>query len=242
MTARERPPTLGILLLENAPLTMPGAMGAPESFAYPTLRRTVRGAWVENVVHGDPVALDAYVEAARALERSGAAAITTNCGFTVLYQSRLSARVPVPVATSSLLLLPLMARMLPPDRAIGVVTYDARRLGAAHLEAAGAAGIPLVTAGIEDSETWAELGKPEPQVGVDALARDVLAAVRGLLRAHPEVASLLLECAAFCPVSRQVRAEFGLPALDFLTLADTLVGSLMGGRHPDLAQIVPGGS
>jgi hypothetical protein len=130
----------------------------------------------------------------------------------------------------------------PPAPADGADAAAGPGLGAAHLEAAGAAGIPLVTAGIEDSETWAELGKPEPQVGVDALARDVLAAVRGLLRAHPEVASLLLECAAFCPVSRQVRAEFGLPALDFLTLADTLVGSLMGGRHPDLAQIVPGGS
>lgn len=237
MSRRKPSDALGILLLENAPLTLPRAMGAPETFACPTLYRTVPGAWVDNVVHGDPAALDAYLAAARALERAGAAAITTNCGFTVLYQARLSAGVSVPVATSSLLLLPLLARLIPRGRAIGVVTYDARRLGPGHLEAAGAGAhaVPLVTAGIEDTGSWAELAKPEPRLTLDALARDVLETVRRLLRGHPEVSALLLECAAFCPVTPHVRAELRVPVLDFITLADTLVGSVTGLRPRDHA-------
>jgi hypothetical protein len=133
-----------------------GAMGNPGTFAYPTRYRTVPGARVDNVVRGDASALAAYVESARALEREGAVAITTNCGFTVLYQRALSARVGVPVATSSLLLLPLMARVLPPGRAIGVITYDGTRLGARHLEAAGLddGDAPVVIAGIEGTESW----------------------------------------------------------------------------------------
>jgi hypothetical protein len=218
-------------LLENAPLTLAGAMGNPETFAYPTRYRTVPGARVDTVVRGDPAALDAYVESARALEREGVAAITTNCGFTVLYQGRLSASVSVPVATSSLLLLPLMARILPPGRAIGVITYDAERLGPLHLQAAGlgAGDARVVTAGIEGTDSWAELAKPEPRLAIDALARDVLGAVRRVREAHPELSSILLECAAFCPLAPRIRAEVGQPVLDFVTLADTLVGSVRAG-------------
>jgi hypothetical protein len=229
---RGRPAALGILLLENAPLTLPGAMGAPDTFAYPTIHRTVPGAWVDNVVRGDPAALEAYVEAGRELERAGAAAITTNCGFTVLYQAALSARLPVPVATSSLLLLPLMARLLPRGRSIGVLTYDARRLSRAHLDAAGVPDgtVPLAVGGIEGTGTWAELARPAPRVGPETLAADVLGAARALLGARPEVSSLLFECAAFCPVSPRARAELRVPVFDFVTLADILAASATGAR------------
>ncbi|MGH7263441.1 MAG: aspartate/glutamate racemase family protein [Candidatus Rokuibacteriota bacterium] len=232
MSGRNGSGALGILLLENAPLRLPRAMGSPETFACPTLYRTVPGAWVDNVVHGDEKVLEAYIDAARALERAGAAAITTNCGFTVLYQAGVSASVSVPVATSSLLLLPLMARLAPPGRAIGVLTYDGRRLRPRHFEAAGLGGqdVPIVTAGIEGTESWAELAKPEPRVTVEALARDVSSAVHKLLGAHPEVAALLLECAAFCPLTPRIRAEVRRPVLDFITLADVLVGSVAAGR------------
>jgi hypothetical protein len=223
---------LGILLLENAPLTLPGALGNPQTFASPPLYRTVPGARVDNVVRGDPAVLEAYVESARAVERDGAAAIITNCGFTVLYQAGLSRAVSVPVAASSLLLLPLMARLLPPGRSLGVVTYDARQLRARHLQAAGrpARSTAVRVAGIEDTESWAELARPEPRVTHEGLARDVLAAVHRLVGDHPEVASLLFECAAFCPVTSLVRAEVRRPVFDFVTLADVLVASVTGGR------------
>jgi hypothetical protein len=232
MSGAHEPGRLGVLLLENAPLRLPRAMGNPATFPYPTLYRTVPGAWVDTVVDGDETVQAAFVDAARALERAGAAAITTNCGFTVLYQAALSASVSVPVATSSLLLLPLMARLLPPGRAIGVLTYDGRRLRPRHLEAAGVRGaeVPLVTAGIEDTESWAELAKPEPRVMLERLARDVLGAVEKLLGAHPEAASLLLECAAFCPLTPRIRAEVQRPVLDFISLADALVGSVAARR------------
>jgi Asp/Glu/hydantoin racemase len=225
-------PVLGILQLENRPLALPGSLGHPATFAYPTRGRIVPGARVDTVVGGDTALAEAYVEGARALARDGATAITTNCGFTVLYQARLSAAVGIPVATSSLLLLPFMAAALAPGRAIGLVTYDAGRLTPRHLAAAGAPAAEgrIVTAGIEGSRSWAALADPEPDVTVDSLATDVLAAVRALLVAHPEVACLLLECAAFCPVAPRVRAETGRPVFDFVTLADLVMATVPRGR------------
>ena len=58
--------------------------------------------------------LPAFVEGARALEREGVGAVTTNCGFLVKYQRELAAAVAVPVFSSSLLLVPLVHRVLPP--------------------------------------------------------------------------------------------------------------------------------
>jgi len=227
---RQDVPALGILTLENAPLRIPGAMGNPDTFPYPTRYRTVPGAWVARVLRGDPEVGEAYVDAARALTREGVAAITTNCGFSVVYQARLAAAVPVPVATSSLLLLPWMARLVPRGHRIGVATYDARSLTPAHLRAAGLLGddLSVVVEGIDGTEAWAELARPEPRVRRTDLERDVLAAVRRMLGTHPDISIVLLECAAFCPVTPSVRAEAQRPVFDFVSLANLVMASVAG--------------
>jgi hypothetical protein len=229
-------PVLGILALENAPLRIPGAMGNPATFPYPTRHRTVPGAWVEGVLRGDRELGAAYVDAAWRLVDEGVAAITTNCGFTVVYQARLAAEIHVPVATSSLLLLPMLARLLPEGRAIGLVTYDARSLTAAHLRAAGLSGDdpPVVIAGIDGTDTWAKLAQPAPSIHPDDLERDVLAVVRRMLGAHPAISLVLLECAAFCPVAPRVREETNRPVFDFVTLANLLMASVAGRGHAGL--------
>jgi Asp/Glu/hydantoin racemase len=222
--------TLGILQLENRPMTVPGAMGHPGTFAYPVRR----GAWVDGVVRGDPDLAGAYVEAARALEQGGVAAITTNCGFSVLYQAALREAVAVPVASSSLLLCPLVSSLAPGHGKIGVLTYDARHLGERHLRAAGFTGevSSVVVAGIEGTASWAELGKPEPAVDATRLAADVREAAARLLITHPEVGALLLECAAFTPFAAQIRADAGRPVFDLVTLADALMASVARGPRP----------
>jgi hypothetical protein len=219
--------TLGILQLENRPLTIPGALGDPGRFAYPIRARIVPGARVDTVVGGDPALAAAYVAGARALEAEGATAIITNCGFTVLYQSAMSGAVGIPVAASSLLLLPLLIQTLPPGRRIGLLTYDAAGLSARHLEAAGVrpGDERIAVAGIDGSPSWKALAEPLPEVTVEGLATDVLAAVRSLRRTQPDVGVLLLECAAFCPVTARVRVETALPVLDFVSLADILMAA-----------------
>lgn len=226
-------PALGILELDIVSLGWPGTMGHPATFAYPVLRQIVAGATVDNVLRGDPALATAYAAAARSLAAQGAAAITTNCGFAVVYQAAVSAGVGVPVATSSLLLLPLLARLLPAGRVIGIVTFDSRQLGPRHFECAGLAGdaVPIIVAGIEESESWHELAKREPRLTLPILERDVIAAVERAADTHPEISVLLLECAAFCPLTARIREATGYPVLDFVTLADLLMAGVSG-REP----------
>src|SRR5262249_59909547 len=96
---------------------------------FPVRYRRIDGSTSDAVVRrGSRELLPLFIDGARHLEREGARAITTSCGFLAKFQAEMAAAVSVPVFTSSLLLVPLVHRMLPPDRAVGVLTVDASSL------------------------------------------------------------------------------------------------------------------
>src|ERR671922_1618717 len=130
--------TVGILMLDTRFPRIAGDMGNAATFPFPVRYHRVTGASPDLVVRrGAAGLLDAFVDGARALEREGVGAVTTNCGFLVKYQRELAASVAVPVFTSSLLLVPLVHRMLPPGRRVGLMTVNAASLGPEHLAGAG---------------------------------------------------------------------------------------------------------
>src|SRR5690242_5868536 len=95
--------SVGILMLEAQFPRIPGDLGNATTFPYPVLYHVVRGASPQRVVlEGDSTLLEPFMEGARALERGGVRAITTNCGFLAMFQRELAAAVRVPVFTSSL--------------------------------------------------------------------------------------------------------------------------------------------
>src|SRR5215216_1676728 len=114
--------SIGILMLQTRFPRVPGDMGNATSFAFPVVHRIVEAATPQRVVTaGDPRLLTPFIEAARELEQQGVLAITTNCGFLAMFQAELAAAVDVPVFSSSLLLVPMLRRMLRPDRRIGIL-------------------------------------------------------------------------------------------------------------------------
>src|SRR5918994_3223837 len=109
--------SVGILMLDTRFPRIPGDMGNAATFPFPVRYHRVSGAAPDLVVRrGAEGLLDAFVEGARLLEREGVGAVTTNCGFLVKFQREMAAAVRVPVFTSSLLLVPLVHRLLAPGR------------------------------------------------------------------------------------------------------------------------------
>src|SRR5262245_62716288 len=99
---------LGILMLEARFPRIPGDMGHAGTWPFPVLYKVVTGASPRRVViDAASGLLSSFIEAARELESLGADGITTNCGFLSLYQRELAAAVRVPVATSSLMQVPM---------------------------------------------------------------------------------------------------------------------------------------
>src|SRR5581483_11770005 len=130
---------VGILMLETQFPRIPGDTGNALTWPFPVLYKVVPGATPDRVVrHQSAGLLEAFLDAAAELVRLGADGITTTCGFLSLFQREIAAHVGVPVATSSLMQIPLIERILPPGRRVGVLTVSAASLTAEHLSAAGA--------------------------------------------------------------------------------------------------------
>ncbi len=227
--------TVGILMLDTRFPRIPGDMGNAATFDFPVRYHRVSGADPDLVVRGRAAGLlPRFVEGARALEREGVGAITTNCGFLVKFQRELAGAVTVPVFTSSLLLVPLVHRMLPHGRRVGILTVDAAALSREHLEGAGVtADIPIALAGLETEKEFTRvlLGN-ELELDVDAARDEHVRIARRLLGDHPDVGAIVLECTNMPPYTADIQRVTGLPVFDIVSLVRLVHAGLVAGLGP----------
>jgi hypothetical protein len=206
---------LGVLMLDTRFPRVPGDIGNPATFAFPVRYKVVPGASARRVVQGlDSALLKPFIDAGRALVGEGVTAITTSCGFLVRFQQALQAALPVPVWTSSLLLLPELQRSAP----AGVVTVHAASLTLDHLRAAGArADTPIE--GLEPDCTFQRtLLQDETTLDVAAARSATVNAALRLLARRPQIRSIVLECTNMPPYAEAVRLATGLAVHDITTL------------------------
>lgn len=224
--------TIGILVNEAHFPRLPGALGNATTFPFPVLHLVVRGATGERVVReADHAIIEPYLAGARELEAAGARAITTSCGFTAMFQRELTEAVNVPVFASSLLLVPVIARMLRPGQRVGIVTADAMHLTPRHFEGAGIDGARVAVAGLEGRpEFEAVVFRDKPDLDVARMQAEVVDVATALVARHPEVRALLLECSLLPPFAPAVQAATRLPVFDFTTLVSMVHSALV--RHP----------
>jgi Asp/Glu/hydantoin racemase len=206
---------LGILMLEARFPRIPGDMGNATTWPFPVLYRVVRGASPQKVViERAKGLLNAFLDAASELVELGADGITTNCGFLSLYQNELAKHVGVPVATSSLMQIPFLQSVLPPGKRVGVITISAKTLTADHLKAIGVdPSIPIV--GTEGGREFSRaIIGDEGELDVAAAEQDILDAGDELMRKHPDVGAIVLECTNMVPYARALRDRLSLPVYD----------------------------
>jgi Asp/Glu/hydantoin racemase len=212
---------------------IPGDVGNPRTFDFPVLYEVVPGASPDRVVRRCAEGLlEPFLEAATKLVARGAAGIVGNCGFLSLFQEQLAARCGVPVASSALMQAPLIERLLPPGRRVGILTICAASLTPAHLEAAGVApDVPI--AGTEGGREFSRVILNDlPEMDVAEAARDVLSAGAALVECHPEVGALLFECTNMCPFARDLSRRLGLPVFDMVSFVTWFHGGLVPRRWP----------
>lgn len=230
------PGFLGVLMLDTRFPRIVGDIGNPATFGFPLRHAVVAGASPQRVVRErDLSLLQPFIEAGRALVAQGARAITTSCGFLVLFQSELGRALPVPVWTSSLLLLPELQAALPAGRRAGVITIDAASLGADHLRAAGADPATPVEGVAPGCSLQRTLLGNLPTLDEAQASREVVAAGRRLVARCPEVGAIVLECTNLPPYAGALRAALGLPVHDMRTFLDERWRSLVAANGENRA-------
>jgi Asp/Glu/Hydantoin racemase len=226
--------TVGILMLDTQFPRIPGDMGNASTFPFPVRYQRVDGASPDLVVRrGAAGLLPAFVDAARRLEHEGVGAITTNCGFLVKFQRELAAAVRVPVFTSSLLLVPLVHRLLPAGRRVGIMTVNSAGLTPEHFAGAGIGDIPVAVAGMEDEKEFTRvmLGN-EIVLDVDVAREEHVRVARRLVEEHPDVGAIVLECTNMPPYAADIQRATGLAVFDIVSLVTMVHTALAAGLPP----------
>ena len=221
---------VGIIMLDCAFPRPPGDIGNARSFPFPVRYEILEGIPAAHLTRQEePAAVAALIAAAQRLERAGARVILTSCGLFLRYQARLAAAVTVPVATSSVLFLPFLTGLLPPERKVGILTADASALSPALSQAGWSESGRVVIAGMEGCPVFRRtILEPGPPLELDPsrLQAEVIGVADLLLKQEPKVAALLLECTNLPPYSQTLREALGLPVFDVLDLARLLHGAV----------------
>jgi Asp/Glu/hydantoin racemase len=226
--------SVGIMMLRTRFPRIPGDLGNGTTFNFPVRLKVVEEAVYHRVVGADKALLTPFVEAAKELEAEGVRVITTNCGFLAIFQKELTAAVNVPVFTSSLLLVPLVHRMLRPNQRVGIMTVSGENLGEKQFNGCGwsSTDIPVVIAGMEDEKLFTSVFRDDLlSMDVEQMQRDMVAVARRLVEEHPDVGAIVFECTNMAPYAHAVQAAVGLPVFDIQALIRMVYRSLHQCRY-----------
>jgi Asp/Glu/hydantoin racemase len=225
--------TVGIIMLEATFPRIPGDIGNALTWPFAVHYRVVSGASPDLVVrHNGKDALPLFIAAAQELVAAGADGITTSCGFLALMQHEISAAVSVPVATSSLMQVPMVQATLPPGKCVGIITISKSTLTSDHLIAAN---VPLDTpiVGTENGRAFtAGILDGHQQLNIDDCRQDLLDAAQLLVDEHESLGAIVLECTNMVPYAADIRKATGLPVYSMYSYICWFQMGLMPRRFP----------
>ena len=193
--------TVGILMLETQFPRIYGDMGNAMTWDFPVQYRVVDGATPDKVVRSKPTELtENFIEAGRELVRSGCDGITTNCGFLSLIQDEIKQALGVPVATSSLMQVPMVQTLLPAGKRCGVITISKASLTDEHLIAAGApVDTPIIGTEGGRNLTTSIMGD-KLEIDFEACRLDMIDSGLEMVQSHPDVGTIVLEVTNMDPL------------------------------------------
>jgi hypothetical protein len=213
--AQTGPKPWGVLMLDTQFPRWMGDIGCPDGWPVELLYQKVNGMFPKEIVRSSETlqkhdVLPFFVQAAEGLISQGVGGITTSCGFLILLQNELQSRLPVPVITSSLLLLP---QLLADNATVGVLTMDEHALGDAHFLAAGVLhkDLPrLRIQGVSREEEFASaIMENRLHMNFDTAQRSVVSAAVSLQKKSPELRHVVLECTNMPPYARAIEVATG---------------------------------
>lgn len=211
--------SIGILMVNARFRRYPGDIGNAQTWPFPVQYRVVEEATPERVtmIHETGL-LEHFKRAALELVDGGVDGIASTCGYLSLYQQELADFLPVPVATSSLLQVPMAARLISSRLRVGILTYREGGLKAPYLAAVGidtdtpVAGLPA------ESEFVRSIRDSDDSVPYAVLRDEVLATAQRFYQQHPDLGALVLECTNLSPFAADIHAQLGLPVFDTVSL------------------------
>ncbi|MGB3388750.1 MAG: aspartate/glutamate racemase family protein [Pseudaminobacter sp.] len=224
--------SIGILMVNSTFRRYLGDIGNAETWSFPVQYKIVQDAVPTRMtdLHNASL-LEPFKRAADELIAAGVDGITTTCGFLSIYQKELADHCSVPVATSSLLQVPMVERMLPTGKRVGILTYNGDVLNGPYLEAVGISQDTPVIGVPQDSNFVRWIKEGDNSVTFDTLRREVVAAAETMIERHPDIGAIVSECTNLAPFTYDISKRLGIPVYDTVTMVNLFHASLRPRRY-----------
>ncbi|MDO5291318.1 MAG: aspartate/glutamate racemase family protein [bacterium] len=210
---------IGIIAVDLIYPKMPGNVANASTFSYPVLYKKVSFK-IEQLFEGDPTIEAQIIQAAKELEAEGVRAIIGACGYFAHFQRTVSEAVDVPVYLSSLCQLPLIEMGLPKRKKTLVLAASGENLDDTLLGKLGLDSERLIIKSIGELESFAPIRWGKTTLDNGALMKELGKVAGELVKEHPEIGAILLECSDLPPYAYEIQRMTGLPVYDFITMID----------------------
>ena len=211
--------SVGILMVNSSFQRYIGDIGNAMTWSFPVQYKIVHDAVPSKMtdLHNASL-LDPFKRAADELIAAGVDGITTTCGFLSIYQRELADHCAVPVATSSLLQVPMVERILPTGKRVGIMTYNGDVLNGPYLDAVGIAQDTPVAGIPQDSNFVRWIKEGDTSVTYETLKSEVVETARRFVASHPQIGAIVLECTNMPPYAAALQRAVGLPVYDIYSM------------------------
>ncbi len=225
--------SVGVMMLDTQFPRIYGDIANANSWPFPVQYRIVKGASPDIVVRRKAEGLlEGFINAGKDLVAHGADGLTTNCGFLALIQDRVKDAIDVPVATSSLMQVPMVNSMLGSDKRAGIITISKEHLTDEHLRLAR---VPLDTpiVGTEGGREFThKILDDLPEIDFALCQEDLKDAANDMVSNHKDVGAIVLECTNMAPYANDIRKITHLPVFSIYTHICWLQSGLVPRRFP----------
>ena len=225
---------LGIIELSVNIGFAPGNINNASTFGFPVRYESLGDIDPMWVVATDPhpEITKRSIAAGKKLEQAGCRAVMGNCGFFGNYQPQVAAELTVPFFGSSLLQVPLALATMGPDQKVGILTADGSKLEVAPaLEYCGVTDLSrVVIRGVENEPEAANILTTTGHLNLENLERDLVGVATKMVKDHPDIGVIILECSEFPPHAHAIQDAVRRPVWGFATLANWIYSGVV--RQP----------
>lgn len=222
--------TIGVAMMARSFPRPVGDIGNAATFGFPvaydTIEQSKRPAWTG--AEATRAMLSPILESCMRLVDRGATSLTTSAGYCVLLQQELAASLPVPFVSSPLLQLPMVLRLVPQDKKVGVIVARAESITKDHFVAAGLNEVDLPRVHLIDlrqviSFREAILDSPQNRnLDVDQVAGELSHLCWQIIMSGANIGAFVAECTNVGPYSASIRKTTNLPVWDAVSLVNWL--------------------
>ena len=231
---------VGIVMQHDGLIRMPGDVGNASTYKFPVTYKVLRDFPMDAIKTTDRLFeyADLWVAAARELEATGCKAIAAGCGFLALLQPVLAEAVNIPVFSSALIQVPLVAASLRRDQKVGIITASAANLTERHFNAVGWSSeqIPVAVIGMEEDlerrfgyrNLRRHVREPE---AIAEMEEGMAWMAKRLVEREPSIGAIVLECTNMPPFADAIQRAVNRPVFDVVTMINMVHESVTRTRY-----------